>query len=252
VISRLSETVFSGWFDEEFRFTRADGTVRWIWAKGFPVPSEGETQWLVGTAQDITSRKQAEMKIAEQLDAVEAARAEAEALRKATLALSQNLAMDALLDTLLECIGELVPFDKASVLFVEDAAHVMVARELTPSGASRAGFVLSALDNFYLQKILFEHRAVALSDTANEADWRDVSPFDHTRAWMGIPLLDAGTVIGILSLSARTPATFTTEHLRLAKNLAVSAAVAIQYARTHERAEIYAAELEMHLRTKLP
>jgi PAS domain S-box-containing protein len=252
LMSRLNEARISVGFDEEFRLTRADGTVRWIWAKGFPVPSEGETQWLVGTAQDITSRKQAEMKIAEQLDAVEAARAEAEALRKATLALSQNLAMDAVLDTLLQCIGELVPFDRASVLFVEDAAHVMVAREVTQRGVSRAGFVLSALDNFYLQKILFEHKAVALSDTASEADWRDVSPFDHTRSWMGIPLLGAGTVIGILSLSARTPAAFTTEHLRLAKNLAVSAAVAIQNARTHERAEIYAAELEMRLRTGRP
>jgi hypothetical protein len=93
--------VSSGTFDEEFRFTRTDGTLRWIWAKGYAVPSEGETQWLVGTAQDITSRKQAEMKISEQLDAVEAARAEAEALRKATLALSQNLAIDSVLDTLL-------------------------------------------------------------------------------------------------------------------------------------------------------
>jgi len=48
----------------------------------------------------MTSRKQAEMKIIEQLDAVEVARSEAEALRKATLALSQNLAMDSVLDTL--------------------------------------------------------------------------------------------------------------------------------------------------------
>ena len=63
VISRLNETLTSGAFDEEFRFTRADGAVRWIWAKGFPVPSDGETRWLVGTAQDITARKQAEMKI---------------------------------------------------------------------------------------------------------------------------------------------------------------------------------------------
>src|SRR4029077_14662693 len=111
VLSRLQGIVNSGTFDEEFRFTRRDGTVRWIWAKGFPVPSDGKIQWLVGTAQDITSRKQAEMKISEQLDSVEAARAEAEALRKSTLALSQNLAMDSVLDTLLQCISELVPFD---------------------------------------------------------------------------------------------------------------------------------------------
>ncbi len=244
VISRLSEMLTSGTFDEEFRFTRADGAVRWMWAKGCVVPSEGDTQWVVGTAQDITSRKQTEMKIAEQLDAVEAARAEAEALRKATLALSQNLAMDAVLDTLLQCIGELVPFDTASVLFVEDPAHIMVARESTNQGTSRAGFVLSGLEFPFLHKILFEHRAVALSDVSREPDWRNVPPFDQARNWMGIPLIVTGSVIGILSLGARGPSSFTTEHLRVAKNLAVSAAVAIQNARIHERAEIYAAELQ--------
>src|SRR5262249_52988974 len=66
VLAKLKETVTFGKFDEEFRFTRADGTVRWIWMKGFPVSSDSETRWLVGTAQDITSRKQAEEKISEQ------------------------------------------------------------------------------------------------------------------------------------------------------------------------------------------
>jgi hypothetical protein len=40
---------------------------------------------------------------------------------------------------------------------------------------------------------------------------------------------------------------FTNEHLRLAKSLAVPASVAIQNARIHELAEIYAAELELRL-----
>jgi len=62
-----------------------------------------------------------------------------------------------------------------------------------------------------------------------------------------VPLLAAGRVLGILSLGSNTPHIFTTEHLRLAKSLAVPAAVAIQNARTHERAEIYATELELRL-----
>ena len=246
VLSKLQEVVATGFLDEEFRFIHANGSVRWIWVKAHPA-RDGRDRWLVGTAQDITSRKEAENKIAVHLDATEAARAEAEALRKATLALSQNLSMDSVLDTLLRCIGELVPFDKASVLFVEDAAHLMVAREATLIEPDRAGFVLSALENVFLQRILFEQKPVLLSDTAREPDWKDSPPFARTRSWMGIPLKAAGTVIGILSLSTYAPAAFTTEHLRIAKNLAVPAAVAIQNARVHERAEIYAAELELRL-----
>jgi PAS domain S-box-containing protein len=248
VLSRLQETLTTGAFDEEFRFTRADGTVRWIWAKGFPVPSNGETERLVGTAQDITSRKQAEMKISEQLDIVEAARAEAEALRKATLALSQNLAMDAVLDTLLHCIAELVPFDKATVLFVEDGANLMIAREAPRNLSKRIGLTVSVAESVFLQRILFEKQSILLIDVAQHCEWREIQPLDSARSWLGVPLLAGGHVLGILSLGAKAPSVFTSEHLRLAKSLAVPAAVAIQNARTHERAEIYAAELELRLR----
>ncbi len=248
VLSKLQEVVATGFFDEEFQFIHANGSVRWIWVKAHPVRENGHTRWLVGTAQDITSRKEAEKQIAQHLDVAEAARAEAEALRKATLALSQNLSMDSVLDTLLECIGDLVPFDQATILFVDDPAHLMVACEASRSQSDRAGFVLSALGNVFLQRILFEHKAVVLSDTTKESDWKDVPPFDRTRSWLGIPLTSAGTIIGILSIGAHEPAAFTTEHLRLAKSLAVSAAVAIQNARVHERAEIYAAELEVRLK----
>ena len=68
------------------------------------------------------------------------------------------------------------------------------------------------------------------------------------QSWLGVPLVAAGTVLGILSLGAQAQNVFASEHLRLAKSLAVAAAVAIKNARVHERAEIYASELEINLR----
>jgi PAS domain S-box-containing protein len=247
VVSRLQDLAHFGALDEEFRFIRADGEVRWAWAKGVPVPTEGETRWLVGTAQDITSRKQAEMKIAEQLDAVEAARAEAEALRKSTLALSQNLAMDRVLDTLLGCIHELVPFDKAAVLFAEDGAELLVAREAPRLIPTETGTVFPASACPYLERILFEKKCFLVQDMSKERDLRNVKPLWQIRSWIGIPLIAAGRVLGVLSLGKTSASCYTPEHLRLAKSLAIPAAVAIQNARTHERAEIYASELELRL-----
>lgn len=248
VLSKLHDLGDFGILDEEFRFIRADGDVRWAWAKGIRVPGEGETPWIVGTVQDITSRKQAEMKISEQLDVVEAARAEAEALRKATLALSQNLAMDSVLDTLLHCISKLVPFDKATILFVEDGATLMIAREAPRNLSKRIGLTLVAAESIFLQRILFEKQSILLIDVAKHCEWREVQPLNGAQSWLGVPLVAGGHVLGILSLGAKAPSVFTPEHLRLAKSLAVPAAVAIQNARTHERAEIYAAELELRLK----
>jgi len=248
VLSRLHDLAHFGAFDEEFRFIRADGEVRWAWAKGFQVPSDDEPHWLVGTVQDVTSRKQAEMKIVEQLNAVEAAHAEAEALRKATLALSQNLAMDSVLDTLLHCISDLVPFDKATVLFVENGANLMIAREAPRTVPKRMGLTLNAAESIFLQRILFEKQSILLIDVAKHSEWREIQPLDDAQSWLGVPLVAGGSVLGILSLVAKAPSVFSHEHLRLAKSLAVPAAVAIQNARTHERAEIYAAELELRLK----
>ena len=196
---------------------------------------------------DVTERKHAEMKIIEQLHAVEAARTEAEVLRKATLALSQNLAMDSVLDTLLHCISELVPFDKATVLFVEDGANLMIAREAPRNVSKRIGLTLNAAESVFLQRILFEKQAMLLLDVAKQSEWRQIQALDGAHSWLGVPLIAGGHVLGILSLGARTPSVFTPEHLRLAKSLAIPAAVAIQNARIHERAEIYAAELELRL-----
>lgn len=250
IISRLQETLSTVTFDEEFRLTRADGTVRWIWAKGFPVPSNGETRWIVGTAQDITSRKQAEMKISEQLDTVEAARAEAEALRKSTLALSQNLSMDSVLDTLLNCIRELVPFDRAAVLFVEEGWELLIAREVPRVVPDRTILTIPKQSCPLFEKLLYDRKAALVPDLTTELGSATTKVLCGLRAWLGVPLLAEGRVLGILSLGSSVPDTFTTEHLRLARSLAVSAVVAIQNARTHERAEIYASELEVQLKAQ--
>ena len=51
----------SGHFDEEYRIVRPDGTVRWIWDRGFPILDEsGHIYRIAGLAEDITHRKLAE------------------------------------------------------------------------------------------------------------------------------------------------------------------------------------------------
>ena len=61
-------------FDHEYRILRPDGTLRWIWDRGYPVHEPtGEVLRYVGVAQDITERKRAEEKIKIFAKAVEGA-----------------------------------------------------------------------------------------------------------------------------------------------------------------------------------
>jgi len=67
-LAKLAEARNTGKFDEEFRIVRADGVSRWIWSKGTAAGHPGEVPpRLVGIAQDITERKQAQLDIAKLL-----------------------------------------------------------------------------------------------------------------------------------------------------------------------------------------
>jgi PAS domain S-box-containing protein len=250
VLAKLEEALHSGHFDEEFRIVRPDGEVRWVWVKASPLPHEGDViRKLVGTAQDITARKLAAAQVAQHLLAAEtareqadAARAEAEALRKATLALTQNLRMDDVLDTLLRCLREIVPYDSASVILAETDGRLFVARDSPPTASNRPVVTLEASQNAFLQRVLLMKKSVQLGDTREETDWRETKALSNIRSWIAVPLVVGDSVLGLLSIGKTRPHALTTEHFRMAKSLAIPAAVAIQNARLYEWAEIYAAE----------
>ena len=49
----------TGWYDEEYRIIRPDGSMRWIWARDYAVrDGENRIKRFVGIAEDITERKQ--------------------------------------------------------------------------------------------------------------------------------------------------------------------------------------------------
>ncbi|HKW88515.1 MAG TPA: response regulator, partial [Candidatus Acidoferrales bacterium] len=51
-------------FDHEYRIIRPDGSIRWIWDRGYPVRDEaGTVTRYVGVAHDITARKLAEQSL---------------------------------------------------------------------------------------------------------------------------------------------------------------------------------------------
>jgi len=252
VLSRLEESVRTCQFDEEFRIVRPDNTTRWVWVRGFPVRDAGAiVRRLVGTAQDVTARKLAERQMARNLDLAEAARAEAEAFRKTSLALTQDLSMDYVLDTLLQSLLELVPCELAQVILVEADTRLFLAREIQNCEPNRrlprSPATFDARDNRFLMEILATKNSLLVSHTAEETGWVQFKGFSHLRSWLCVPLIASQQVLGLLSLGDTRAQAFTQEHLRLAKSLAIPAAVAIQNARLYEQAEIFRSELEQRL-----
>lgn len=66
----------------EYRVIQPDGTIRWVWDRGFPIFDQaGKVYRVAGVAEDITERKQAEQERLQLLQREQQARAEVELQR---------------------------------------------------------------------------------------------------------------------------------------------------------------------------
>jgi len=239
VLEKLDEAIRSGHFNERFRIVCAQGELRWVWVRGFPVrDAEGKIRRLVGTALEITAQKQAEE--------------EAEALRKATLSLTQDLRMDFIMETLLRSLAELVPYTCARVLVPESGPHMLalgerICPEPPKEPGPRAPLTFVAEESTFFHRILTEQKSVLISDTNTEEKWHTFKGHRQLRSWLSTPLVASGEYLGCLSVGHTQPNLYTQDHLRRAELLAIPAAAAIQNARLYETACIYGETLESRL-----
>ena len=200
--------------------------------------------------RDVTERYRAERAKEKSLALAKSAWQEADALRTATLALTQDLRMNSVLDTLLQVLRQHIPYETAQVWLLETDTKLFLAREaMREGGRDQLAIFPETIDvseHPTLLSVLGEPNGILMLDTLNETNWKAAEPASNTRSWLGIPLHSSGQVIGLLCAAHAQPNQFTTEHLRIGRSLAISASVAIQNARLYERAEIYASELNRH------
>jgi PAS domain S-box-containing protein len=252
VLAKLEEATHTGQFEERFRIISAHGEVRWVKVHGFPVRNQsGNILRLVGTAQEITAQKQAEDQVVKNLAKAESAWAEADALRKATLALTQDLRMDFVMDTLLRSLAEIVPYTCARVLVPEGGPHWLALGERLcpepPEKSYRPPLTLIADRSPFLQRLSVEPKSKLITDTNQEEAWQSFKGHNQLRSWLCVPLFASEEFLGFLSAGHSEPNRYTQEHLRRAEMLAIPAAAAIQNARLYQTARIYAEELEKRL-----
>jgi len=252
VLGKLKQAAQSGHFEERFRIVRPEGEVRWVWVRGFPRKNaHGKIIRLGGTALDITALKEAEDQVAANLAKANSAWAEEEALRKATLALTEDLHMDCVLDALLRSLAELVPYACARVLVPEGGPHWLALGERScPQPATmspRSPLTFDADESPFFQRIWSERKPILISDTRQEEGWQTFAGHAEFRSWLSVPLVASEEFLGFLSVGHGKPDHFAEDHLRRAELLAIPAAVAIQNARLYSTAEIYGSELEKRL-----
>ena len=175
-------------------------------------------------------------------------RRETEILRDANIALTQDLSLERVVETLLDFLSQLVPYDSANVMLLKGEAQFVVSalrRYEAHQDVETARFIaLDANSNPLLQRICSTKQSVLVADTHREPGWQWVNGAGHVRNWIGVPLVAAGNVIGLYSVDKEEPNFFQEQHVRLAESLAARASSAIQNAQLFEQSQHYVAELE--------
>ena len=186
--------------------------------------------------------------LAELLAREQAIRRETEILRDANIALTENLSLERVLETLLDFLSKLVPYDSANVMMRNGEAKFVVSALRRYEGFQNVettrSIAFNKNTNPLLKRICDTKHSVVVPDTLNDPEWQKVRGADHVRNWMGIPLVASGKVIGLYSVDKTEPHFFRPEHTRLAETLAARAASAIQNAQLFEQSQRYVAELE--------
>ena len=185
--------------------------------------------------------------LAELLAREQAIRRETEILRDANVALTQNLSLERVLETLLDFLSKLVPYDSANVMLRNGDSQFIVSvlrsYEVFQDVEKTRFIALDARTNPLLQRICLTKQSVIVADTHREPGWQWVNGAGHVRNWIGVPLIASGKVIGLYSVDKAKPFFFQAEHVRSAETLAARAASAIQNAQL-EQSQHYVAELE--------
>ena len=149
----------------------------------------------------------------------QAIRQETEILRDANIALTENLSLERVLETLLDYLSKLVPYDSANVMLRTDQSHYVVSALRRYEGfqdvATTRQIVFDGNENPLLRRISETKQTVVVPDTHSELDWQWMPGADHVRNWMGVPLVTSGRVIGLYSLDKTEPNFFKPEHVRV-------------------------------------
>jgi diguanylate cyclase (GGDEF)-like protein/PAS domain S-box-containing protein len=155
---------------------------------------------------------------------------EAENLRQATASLAAALDLHQVLDTILDHLEKVIPYDRASVyLLEEETLHTVAA-----SGFAIEQQVLGhnfPSSNALAQQIKILGHPLILEDAAFEPRFSGWIETGFVHGWMGVPLIIHGSLIGFLTLGSQLPGAFGREQAHLAQAFANQAAAAIANAR---------------------
>jgi PAS domain S-box-containing protein len=170
--------------------------------------------------------------------------------------IASTLELEPLLNLILDQIQTVIPFSGAAIFTLEDDLLRVAAFQIPRQSFQIQPLQLSINQADLYQQVISDQKVLILDDVKgdtpllraiNESSANpQYSPFEHARAWIGIPLIIRDQVMGLLSLTYSEPGYYTQRHARVAMTIANQVAIAIENARLYETSQNLAVLEERH------
>lgn len=197
-------------------------------------------------AEDITERKEAEIKLANLLTAEKKQRILAQTLGNVFLSLTAQTTLDAVLEELLNQLQQIVSYSAASIMLLEEKDTLRVVHfhgyDRYNHQHAMAGLI-HPLSDFPLDiQMIHTRQAIIVADTAQEPDWVAVEGLGWVRSCIIVPICFRTTVLGLLRLDSHETDTFSVDDSQRLQPLANAAAIALENAMRYAQAQQEIAE----------
>ncbi len=174
----------------------------------------------------------------------------AEQLASALRALTETLDPQALFETILDQLAQAIPYDSAAILLKQNNELELVAQRGEGGIHDLDGSKLPFDHPLFLQSAA-QRSSVSIPDLHQNQKHDERLIQAQARAWMGVPLLARGEVVGFLVLNSAQPNALQKVHADWATTFAQHAALAIENARLFREKEQQANNLEILRQTSL-
>ena len=174
----------------------------------------------------------------------------AETLQDTSEALTSTLNSDEVIHLILARLANIVIHDRATIFVRQDDELEMVAARGFSTDVNPLQIRISLQDEAIFSQINNTKRPLAIPDVHQRSDWQTTQSLSAPRSWLGVPLIHAGKVTGMLSLAREQIDPFTEDEISLATAFAGQAAIALENARLYEQTTRFNQQLEYEVQQR--
>ena len=158
----------------------------------------------------------------------------AELLQSLSTMVASSLDLEEVITTILDCLDEVIEFDRATVLLAQDDREFQVAAMLQDHEImwpEQPPILLD--DDRRLAQVTDTQAPVVVSDTAIDKRTPLEARESQHRSWLGVPLHWAEETVGVLTLESKQTGRYDAFDARLVNSLGTQAGLAIANARQY-------------------